>query len=252
MGNINPIYNDRVRYTLKGIYKITNPNGKIYIGQSIDIERRFIQYKKLKCKKQPILYRSFLKYGVDKHKFEILCECETDELNNKERFYQDLFSVLENGLNCRLTIAIDRSGELSKQTKIKIGLSHKNRIHSNESRKNMSISHIGNVVSNETRIKISKSSKGRIISEETRNKIRLFNLKREVTPETRDKIRKSLLGNKMSEESKLKKSKLLLDVQTGVFYYSVREASNIFKIPYSTLKKKLCGIAKNNTNLIYV
>ena len=50
MGNINPTYNDRVR--LIGIYKITSPNDKIYIGQSIDIDRRFIQYQKLKCKKQ--------------------------------------------------------------------------------------------------------------------------------------------------------------------------------------------------------
>ncbi len=30
-----------------GIYKITNPEGKIYIGQSIDIDRRFKEYKRL-------------------------------------------------------------------------------------------------------------------------------------------------------------------------------------------------------------
>lgn len=31
-----------------GIYKITNPNGKVYIGQSIDLERRLYYYKNLK------------------------------------------------------------------------------------------------------------------------------------------------------------------------------------------------------------
>lgn len=36
----------------KGIYKITNPNGKIHIGQSIDLECRFKCYKYLKCKNQ--------------------------------------------------------------------------------------------------------------------------------------------------------------------------------------------------------
>lgn len=61
-----------------GIYKITSPTKKVYIGQSVNIERRFLVYKKLNCKKQPRLYDSFRKYGVDKHKFEILCECEAD------------------------------------------------------------------------------------------------------------------------------------------------------------------------------
>jgi len=54
-----------------GIYKITNPNGKIYIGKSWNIEKRWNQYKSLQCKTQPILYASFQKYGVDKHVFEI-------------------------------------------------------------------------------------------------------------------------------------------------------------------------------------
>jgi predicted GIY-YIG superfamily endonuclease len=31
-----------------GIYKITSPSNKIYIGQSINIERRIKQYKLLK------------------------------------------------------------------------------------------------------------------------------------------------------------------------------------------------------------
>ena len=46
-----------------GIYKITSPSGKIYIGQSKDIEKRFKAYKNLKCKGQPYIYRSLLKYG---------------------------------------------------------------------------------------------------------------------------------------------------------------------------------------------
>ena len=30
---------------ISGIYKITNPKGKVYIGQSIDIYKRFKSYK---------------------------------------------------------------------------------------------------------------------------------------------------------------------------------------------------------------
>ena len=44
-----------------GIYKITNPTNKIYIGQSIDIKKRFNQYKNLQCKGQKALYSSLLK-----------------------------------------------------------------------------------------------------------------------------------------------------------------------------------------------
>lgn len=73
-----------------GIYKITNPCGKIYIGQSKDIESRISRYKKLQCcKKQHLLYRSFLKYGIENHSFEILEKGEytKEELNSLEKEY---------------------------------------------------------------------------------------------------------------------------------------------------------------------
>lgn len=88
-----------------GIYKITSPTKKVYIGKSINIERRFKNYKRLACKTQPILYKSLKKYGAENHKFEIVCECIESELNNLERYYQDLYSVInKNGMNCILTI----------------------------------------------------------------------------------------------------------------------------------------------------
>lgn len=66
-----------------GIYKITSPSGRIYIGQSEDINRRFHQYKKLNCKKQWLLYKSFVKYGVDNHIFEIIVECDKKRVKQK-------------------------------------------------------------------------------------------------------------------------------------------------------------------------
>ena len=100
-----------------GIYKITSPTKRIYIGQSIDVEKRFKSYQRLTCKGQSILYNSLLKYGVSNHKFEVICECLESELNDKERYYQDLYSVItKNGLNCVLTKSSDRSGKLSDYT----------------------------------------------------------------------------------------------------------------------------------------
>jgi hypothetical protein len=43
-----------------GIYKITSPTNKVYIGQSIKINERKRKYKKLDCKNQPKIYNSLL------------------------------------------------------------------------------------------------------------------------------------------------------------------------------------------------
>lgn len=69
-----------------GIYKITNPKGKIYIGQSIDIERRFKEYKGVYCKNQRKLYYSLKKYGWENHKFEVIEECNEKNLIQRENY----------------------------------------------------------------------------------------------------------------------------------------------------------------------
>ncbi len=33
------------RRKISGIYKITNPNGRVYIGKSINIHKRWMKYK---------------------------------------------------------------------------------------------------------------------------------------------------------------------------------------------------------------
>lgn len=73
-----------------GIYKIESPKGNIYIGQSKNVKERLKRYKKLQCcKYQLLLYRSFLKYGVENHKFEILTlgNFTKKELNKLEKDY---------------------------------------------------------------------------------------------------------------------------------------------------------------------
>lgn len=120
---------------MTGIYKITNPKGKIYIGQSQDIDKRFYDYKLKRCKKQPKLYRSLNKYGVENHTFEIITECNIDELNKLERYYQELYDCIgKNGLNCvlqddgvkRKVMSQESKDKLSKTTKgLYVGLDSK-------------------------------------------------------------------------------------------------------------------------------
>lgn len=100
-----------------GIYKIVNPKGKVYIGQSINIVQRFESYKNtLNCKNQRHLYNSLRKYGWNNHIKEVLEECSIEDLNVRERYWQDFYNVIEQGLNCRLTTAGDRTGRNSKES----------------------------------------------------------------------------------------------------------------------------------------
>jgi len=210
-----------------GIYKITSPSNRIYIGQSIDIERRIYKYKKDLCIQQTRLNNSFLKYGVENHVFEIIKECPIEDLNCSERYYQDLFKVLtKNGLNCRLTASKDKSGKQSESTKLKISNSNK-------------ISHSGKSLSETHKKNISKGGMGKIMSKESRKNL--------------SEARKGIIFSKTHIEN-LKKShgKKVLDTSTGIEYYSARYASECLNLNWNTLMARLNGNCINNTTLIYI
>lgn len=82
-----------------GIYKITNPDGRVYIGKSCDIGKRFYQYSLLSCKNQTKLYNSFKKYGFDKHGKEVLAVCDNKELSAMELYFINKYDSINNGLN---------------------------------------------------------------------------------------------------------------------------------------------------------
>jgi group I intron endonuclease len=101
-----------------GVYKITNPQNKIYIGQSTNIEERFRKYSKLNCKRQPKLYYSLKKYGFENHVFDIIEECNLEQLNEREIYWGNYFDVLgKNGLTLKLG---NGKGSLTNVTKQKI------------------------------------------------------------------------------------------------------------------------------------
>lgn len=104
-----------------GIYKITSPSGRVYIGESSDIYERWMSYKRLDCKGQIRLFNSFKKHDMHAHTFEIIEECLFDDLLCRERFWQDEFNVLSRkGMNCKLTQCGDKKGVHSEETKKKI------------------------------------------------------------------------------------------------------------------------------------
>ena len=83
------------REKICGIYKIENlVNGKVYIGQSVDIYARWVDHKKESQPKGKLnypLYRAFRKYGVEHFSFEILEKCSEDELNDRERYFIEFY-----------------------------------------------------------------------------------------------------------------------------------------------------------------
>jgi group I intron endonuclease len=72
------------------IYCIKNLiNGKVYIGKSIDVDKRWETHKK-NAKKliNRRLYDSMNKYGYDNFSIFVLDESDCDiEINEKERYY---------------------------------------------------------------------------------------------------------------------------------------------------------------------
>ena len=81
-----------------GIYKITNLiNGKVYIGQSQNIESRFKEH--LYHHNASNIGRDIYKYKAENFSFEILEECSKEELDEKEDYYIYKYNSIENGYN---------------------------------------------------------------------------------------------------------------------------------------------------------
>jgi hypothetical protein len=74
-----------------GIYKITNPKGKVYIGQSINIPVRKNKYTLNHTKGQPRISRSITKYGWENHLFEIIEECDVIDLDKRETYWKQYY-----------------------------------------------------------------------------------------------------------------------------------------------------------------
>lgn len=83
-----------------GIYKLTSPSGKCYIGQSTNIYQRFRDHRRDKKYKHAKLYNAINKYGYDRFKKEIIEMCSMEELDTKETFWIRSYNSVDDGYNC--------------------------------------------------------------------------------------------------------------------------------------------------------
>jgi uncharacterized protein YoxC len=87
-----------------GIYKITNQlDDMCYIGQSVDIATRWKDHAKcglgIDTPQNNKLYQAMIKDGLWNFSFEILEECPREQLNEKEKYYIQLYQSKEYGYN---------------------------------------------------------------------------------------------------------------------------------------------------------
>lgn len=219
-----------------GIYKITSPSNKIYIGQAVNIYPRYMKYKNLDCIGQPRLYRSIVKHGFDSHVFEVIEECIFEDLNIRERYWQDFYNVLnEKGLNCVLTKTEEKKMVKSEETLKKMSEAMSGERHFLFGKKH----------SEETRQKMSKSQKEKSpISEETRLKMSKAQKGKKMPKEAIDAIQKA--RKIIREEKGFLYGKLVLSLETGIFYNSVKEAAEAYGVKKDTFGAYLRGDIKTN------
>ncbi len=216
---------------MTGIYIITNLiNGKRYIGQSIDIKRRFWDHRCVSHERNRHLRFALMKYGKENFKYEVLEECKEDELDEREKFYIEKlnpeYNVLEGGQSSR--------GGMTDEIKAALSESGKRQWENlPEDRKKQIVSN--NLVG---------PRKGHPVSEDTREKLRKANIGKKQSDETIQKRKEAMRIKKENGWSRDGSCtfKKVICIETGQVFESVKAAASAFGIAptriSSVLKKR--------------
>jgi group I intron endonuclease len=222
----------------RGIYKITNPEGKIYIGLSKNIKLRWEQYKYRVGDSNKKIYESLKTLGYGNHIFEIielvnynslLTEKENNKiLREKEKYWIKFYRSNIEGLNQNRGGSGCNSHTL--ESKQKISQVNKGKIRSLDFGEKRSKA----FYTEEWRRKISNSNKGRI----SPNKGKIGVNKGKIMDEGQKlKISKSLKGKPKPQgfKSDVFKPVLQYDLEGNFIkeWPSITTASTQTKTPYA-------------------
>src|SRR5215467_2958046 len=126
-----------------GIYQITNKiNGKIYIGQSVNIHNRWSSHCRPSKRKQQTnisINRAIEKYGITNFEFSVIEFCAIELLNEREIYWiKEKYSKTPNGYN--LTLGGDgvKGFKMSQEGKDKLSNALKGRIRTKDHSENIS------------------------------------------------------------------------------------------------------------------
>lgn len=245
------------------IYKLTSPNGKIYIGQTINKKQRKYHYKTKNFKQQLKLWNESQKYNWKPYEtFEIIEEClcgrNKSYLNEREQYWIKFYDSFKNGLNCNEGgfgnlgyVASNRTKEkmsnyhktkpkMSEKTKKllkEINLGDKNPMfgkkHSKESINKIRKAKIGFIFSDKTKLKMSKSAKNRPpMSNKTKQKLSNINL-----------------GNKFANKPILEINQ---NGETIKRWKSLSDCATSLKLNISGISKVLSGLSKTTKGHMFI
>lgn len=204
------------------IYSITNKiNGKVYVGQSDDYERRKNHHLlSLRSNKHYIekLQNDFNIYGEHNFEFKVLINCQIDELDFYEQYYIEQLNSFEDNGGYNLNTGGKSGFTVSKSTKEKLSKSIKERFKNDKDYYD----------------KIAQHNKELWLNENHR-KQRIENMKASFTEERRQQISES--AKKMwTEEKKELKSKEMKEKYSNI--EERQKQSEIVKEAMSKLPKE--------------
>jgi len=232
------------------LYRITNLiNGKVYIGQTVNADRRWSDHKWLSKKKhEQYVHSAMNKYGIENFSFEVIAECKLpDDANEAEK----QLIIQYDSRNPEKGYNLAPGGETAWNT----GLPAEQqpmygKHHSEDSKKKISESNMGklNPHSEEWREKASKAHKGRPKTEEWKEKISQSNLGVKRSLDTRQAMSEAKLGSKLSEETKekmslakkgkLKSKETKRKMSKSKMKLSIDQEIELVKLHYSGMKNK--------------
>lgn len=211
-----------------GIYKITNPEGKIYIGLSKNIELRWKSYKnKSGMTKTSIFKLSLDKYKYENHIFEIIEEVINDNklLREREKYWINYYQSNIDGLNNNRGGCGVNSHTIESKQKISSALKGKPKPDDFGEKRSKEF------YTDEWKQKISQSNKGRISPNKGKTG---YNKGKIMTDDQKQKISLSLLGKKKPNAGGNKPiQQYTINGQFITEYKSVSEAHRLTNIPQS-------------------
>jgi group I intron endonuclease len=164
-------------------------NGKKYIGQTVNFQKRKNGHKRDSKTCTTPLYQSIRKYGWENFKFTILIKDYTINYNFLD-FWESYFINLFDTLNREKGYNLESGGNLNK-------------VFTEEAKKNMSKAQSGKKMSEETKEKLrelnlgeNNAFYGKKHKDESIQKMREKQLGKTLSEETKQKIKKSTTGDK--------------------------------------------------------
>lgn len=237
-----------------GIYSITSPIGKVYVGQSWNIKKRHYYYTNAhNCREQVGLSRSIAKHGWNNHNVKVLAELPEDitqkALDEHEIFCIDQFRAANIAM-----LNMKDGGSHGRQSAESIRKTQ-------EARKKQPPPTLGKKFSEESKKRMSAWQIGRKMSPEAIEKVRIYNLGRKHTEQAKANMKAAQAqmntweGRKHKEESKQKQSlakignkinnKKTKRIDTGEIFDSLIDAANSIGIKAATLSARI----RNNVNI---